>query len=610
MAAAELEHFIGGSKYVNVVHYHPLRTETLIYAAAATIIVEEVSDPHSQEFLRGHDADISALDVSQNGKLVASGQSGSPYRKGADALVVVWDFDQRAKFAEFGGLAHSVLCVKFSPDGRFLIGTGANQMLFVWDVSTGEKVYSRKTENPCFLGLWGPVQTSQGRPAYSLCTAYDAQILQHQMTFDIRDMAYSLTSEVLQFPSGFQRRHLCGLVRDGFLFTGTSAGEMCVFNLKSSVFRAALPICNNGVVSIAVYQDVVYTGGGDGRVRAMRGFDTQWDEMAGNQLEAGVTALTVCSDGGELVVGTRNGKLFRLLSSDLTASLQSAAHTSRVTDVAFGSSNDLVCTCSDAGEVFLVDLSDYLPVTVAIAKSGACSAVFSSTWAEIVVGYDDGFVRAWSTNGGQLWQTHAHRGGVCVVKESADFIVTGGQDFAVRFWHRSTRELLATFTNHRKPVSDLILDSMSPHLAHSGSEDRSLVTYDLKANKTLIQHSTAGSSITGLSQRKDSEQEVVSSCLDGKVLFWDVDYADPVSCLEGGASVRFRCVDVSPKGRYIAAGAEDARIYIFDLVTSKCIQQCTGHSDAITRLRWSPDQKQIVSAGRDGCVIVWNFFEV
>ncbi|CAE8668373.1 unnamed protein product, partial [Polarella glacialis] len=84
--AAELEHFIGyGGKHLNTVKYHPIQAETLIYAAASAIIIEDVNDPHKQEFLRGHDAEVSALDVSLNGKLVASGQLGSQSKKGAVA---------------------------------------------------------------------------------------------------------------------------------------------------------------------------------------------------------------------------------------------------------------------------------------------------------------------------------------------------------------------------------------------------------------------------------------------------------------------------------------------------------------------------------------------
>lgn len=622
---AVLEHFCGyGGKHLNTVRYHPVQAETLIYAAAAAIIIEDVNDPHKQEFLRGHDADVSCIDVSLNGKMIASGQLGSSKQKGSVAPIVIWDFDNRAQYISFQGLSHAALCVRFSPDGRFVCASGSNQMIFVWDVSTGEGVYSRRTESPCSLAVWGPMMDTQGRyPSYQLCTTYDSQVLVHKMAFDIKTMSYALNSEPVQFPpSGLQRKHICGIVRDDFLLTGTSAGDMCVFSLKSLVFRSALPVCNNGVMSIAHAGETIYIAGGDGRIKALRGNDTMWDVLAENVLEAGCVALTLSSDSAELVAGTRNGKLWRLLSSDLTSTLQAASHTGEVTDISFGVSSNQVVTTSDTGEVFLMDLSEYLPIMATTSKSPTRTAAFTCTSGEIIAGYDDGFIRAWASNKNSLgeiiagppnkvWEINAHRGGVTSLRESSNFIVTGGNDCAVRFWHRNTRELLVTFNNHRKPVNDLHIDQDNQHIVHSGAEDKLVVSYDLKQNKPLIQHFTQGSYITGLSQRKDREKETVSCSLDGKILFWDVDYADPQGCMEspGGSATRFRCCEVSPQGRYIVVGSEDSNMYIFDLMSCACIQQCEGHSAGITQVRWSPDQKQIVSAGKDGCVLVWNFFE-
>lgn len=167
--------------------------------------------------------------------------------------------------------------------------------------------------------------------------------------------------------------------------------------------------------------------------------------------------------------------MWRLLSSDLTGTLQSASHTGEVTDIAFGPRSDVVCTVSDTGEVFLLDLSDYMPITSATAKSPVRSAVFAGD-GEILAAYDDGYIRAWSSEKGvskQLWQMNCHRQGVTCVRASPHFVVTGGGDCAVRFWHRKSREMLSSFQNHRKPVADLVLDEDGrqhhKHLSAEGS---------------------------------------------------------------------------------------------------------------------------------------------
>merc|ERR1719346_561049 len=196
---------------------------------------------------------------------------------------------------------------------------------------------------------------------------------------------------------------------------------MCVFSLKAKVFRTATSLCNNGVTSIARFGDMIFVGGGDGRIKALRGHDTQWDTLAENMLEIGITALTPACDGAELVAGTRNGKLWRMLTSDLTATLQAVSHTGEVTDISFGPSSDVVCTVSDAGEAFLLDLSDYMPIAANMAKSPARSVVLTASTGvpEMIVAYDDGCLRAWSASRGSshmLWQLDAHRGGITVVR--------------------------------------------------------------------------------------------------------------------------------------------------------------------------------------------------
>ena len=46
----------------------------MIYTIGAVVVVGNVNDPHKQRFLQGHDAEISALAMSTDGKYIATGQ--------------------------------------------------------------------------------------------------------------------------------------------------------------------------------------------------------------------------------------------------------------------------------------------------------------------------------------------------------------------------------------------------------------------------------------------------------------------------------------------------------------------------------------------------------
>jgi len=70
----ELEHSIGyNGKYQNTVHFHPTQKDTMIYNIGGLLVIENLHDKHRQQFLRGHDMEISAIAVSKSGNIVATG---------------------------------------------------------------------------------------------------------------------------------------------------------------------------------------------------------------------------------------------------------------------------------------------------------------------------------------------------------------------------------------------------------------------------------------------------------------------------------------------------------------------------------------------------------
>ena len=66
----------------------------------------------------------------------------------------------------------------------------------------------------------------------------------------------------------------------------------------------------------------------------------------------------------------------------------------------------------------------------------------------VIVGYRDGSIRGFDVlnTKSQVWEiTNGHRGHVSALYADANYMISGGQDGAVRLWARGTRQLLIQF---------------------------------------------------------------------------------------------------------------------------------------------------------------------
>ena len=52
---------------------------SLVYAIGGLLVIEDLNDKSKQQFLRGHDMEISAVTISNSGRLIATGQRGTVF---------------------------------------------------------------------------------------------------------------------------------------------------------------------------------------------------------------------------------------------------------------------------------------------------------------------------------------------------------------------------------------------------------------------------------------------------------------------------------------------------------------------------------------------------
>ncbi len=134
--------------------------------------------------------EISALAISNSGKLMATGQRGTIFQKTPEAPIIIWSYEQKKPLAVLKGMQECINKLAFSPDDQFLCGISANNMFCIWNVRDGNPIHTRYFEHPLSIVVWGDILTDQNpkHPTYSLITGNYNQIFINRLEFDISSM--------------------------------------------------------------------------------------------------------------------------------------------------------------------------------------------------------------------------------------------------------------------------------------------------------------------------------------------------------------------------------------------------------------------------------------
>lgn len=470
---------------------------------------------------------------------------------------------------------------------------------------------------------------------YEIAYGVGSQAFQGLLYFEAERVQWTIKSTLYAVPpsGGLVRTFHCATVSHDkrFIYVGTTGAEMMVYSRSTKpIFRGALPVANHGVRSILAMADgSLICGGGDGALKTLVGEDMSWQDGGSFELGGHLSSLSVTQDGNEVIVGSSLGTVHRCASHDLSLNtVVSSCHLAPVKCVAFGSRPDQFVTGSSNGELRVWDLSDYACLaTLKIPKSGGVlstcvvdpdEGISSSVGiggSAVVSGWTDGTIRChdMQTLNRQIWQIpNAHRGGVtCVAVHctgSLQYMVSGGADGVVRIWRLSNRELVTQFSEHSKTVTRVLVDVLKPNLVHSSSLDMSVLTYDLKTQKRTVSHLVQRGCFTDMTQRVDSEQELITCDNTGRLLHWDCDVRDPVAVVQDPSGLPLSCCTISPSGGFIAFAGQDATLKVLTVQTNEVVGIGQGHSDAISQIKWAPDEKQVVTVGDDSCICVWNLY--
>jgi len=462
------------------------------------------------------------------------------------------------------------------------------------------------------------VKKSGKHPVYTIVTTNPSNIFVNILEYDLGSLQYQLKTSYIQLPSsGLIRHYTCSKIdaTGQYYYVGTTGGEVCIFNIPNKIFKAALPVSTNGVYSIELYKDALYVGAGDGRIKKFIGEGTKYVLDKEVILEGRIVSLALNYDVTDMLVGSSTGKIYRSIPGDLSTAVISEGHIEGIEQVSFKKGRtDIFASIDQAGVILVWDIESLNVITRCSPNSSSKPRGRSVCIADddtVVSGWQDGFIRCFeiskSNKAALKWEiVNAHRGAVTCIYVDENYILSGGEDALVRVWSRKVRQMVTQINPHKKEISCVFPDLEKPNIIHSCSIDKIIHTFDLKTEKKVILHQAKNGQVLSMSQRKDNELELITCGLNTPILYWDCDVVEPVDIIE--YPYKLLCIDVSPSGKYLAVGSETTEILVFEVATKAFLGKFDGHSGPVTSLKFTPDERQIISVSSDSSLCIWNFF--
>jgi WD40 repeat protein len=573
---------------------------------------------------RGHEGTVYAVDLSPDGKLLASASK--------DGTVRLWDVAARKPRAVLGGHQGAVYCVALSPDGTLLASGGEDRTVRLWDVATGQlRSILRGHDNEVNCLAFSPdrqllasagkdktIRLWELRNAQVVATlpGHDDQVF--SLAFappDGQALASASLDRTVKLWDTTRRQcvqtlkkhtdkvYALAFAPDGkWLATAGADQRIWLWDLTQTAAKPSGPLLAKTelyALAISPKGQALAAGGWNGIV-------TLWD-IKSRQVRASlkghtdeILALAFARDGQSLVSGSSD-KTIRLWDADV-AGQKDMPRPDRIeiTSLALTPDERTVVSSTGNGIVQLWDLTkqqlmDVLPP----AAPGSQRAPDSAAHLAIADGRQERGVATYSA------EIKRATSPSCSVAVSSDgtALAESSPGNAIRVWDRAQRRVRHTLNGHTKPVSSLAAAPGGPVLASAG-KDGAVKLWDLNTGRELrtLQGPNADE-VYAVAFSPPNAGLVAAGGSDRVIRLWDVAGGGKRQELRGHTD-NVLAVTFAPDGRTLASGGSDRTVRIWDVASGREIRAFRGPVEK--DVAFSPDGKVLAVGGGDGNVRLWD----
>lgn len=570
-----------------------------ITAIGCNLAIGSVSHPDEFEFLEGHSQPITAFAIDKNRKIVASGQNGKESHTETSTPVIVWDIQSRSQIIVLRGHKSAIKNIAISEDGRIVAVTDqVTNRIWIWDIQEQDLGCYLQPPKPASSIIFGGCF----KDSWLLHVTYENHLLEYKIIFDVRTFEYkSEMKEYINPTNGYRRTYETSHFVFPYLFVGTHAGELAIYNAHSTTFRGTIQVDDYPISCICDGNDSIFVGGRN--VSIIKGNDSNWNIVKTIKFACPIASLSRldnfvlcrCCDTSIVLINLQS-YTNDLIYTGVVNQPVCAAATNESVAVGLGENGLTVCLIEDNHLRFLV----HLPKIEA-------TAVATTPDSNFVIGCNNGTVAEIDERGTLLWKTeHIHRGKVTAICATPEFIATGGADGMIRILTHKSRSLVNEMAVHNGAVLKIIPAIGFPQRIHSVSTDRTMTTTDISNGKRICQQLTSGRiAFTSIDQLRDGETEILVSMGDGSVRGYDWPRTGVIFETQSPQKLQINTIALQPDSRILACGGESEYLSFYDFKSEDWTVGGIAHSLPVRQVTWTPDGKYLLSAADDG-LCLWK----
>ncbi|KAM3930547.1 echinoderm microtubule-associated protein-like 6 isoform 4-T4 [Leptodactylus fuscus] len=599
-----LEHVFGyrGFDCRNNLHYLNDGAD-IIYHTAAAAIVQSLS-AGSQSFYLEHTDDILCLTINQHPKyknVVATGQIGEIAEySGATPSIHIWDAMSKQTLSILRCFhAKGVGYINFSATGKLLLSVGVDpeHTITVWRWQEGAKVASKGNHvERIFVAEFRPDSDTQfvsvGVKHIKFWTLAGSALLYKKGIVGSVDNAKMQTMLSVAFGA------------NSLTFTGAINGDVYVWKDHFLIRLVAKAHTGPVFTMYTTLRDGLIVTGGKERPTKEGGAVKLWDQEMKRcrafQLETGQSldcVRSVCRGKGKILVGTKDGEIIEVGEKNAASNILINGHVEgEIWGLATHPSKDMFLTASNDGTARIWDLADKKLLNKVSLGYAACCAAYSPNGEMVTIGMRNGEFVVLLVNSLKIWgKKRDRKGAIQDIRISPDnkYLAVGSAENTVDFY-------------------DITQGSSLNRIGYCKDIPSFVIQMDFSADSKYIQVAT------GAYKRQVHEVPSGKQIIDGTFIekitwaTWTSILGDEVIGIwpRNADKADVNCACVSHAGLNVVTGDDFGLVKLFDFPCTEKFakhKRYFGHSAHVTNVRFSHDDKYVISTGGDDCsVFVWR----